>query len=100
MAGVLGAYTLLYPKARIAFVQPILVFPLILRLPAWLFTALWFALQVYGGWSELDAAPGAGGIAWWAHVGGFVAGLFMAWWLARPPPAPPPPVRGQRRPWG
>lgn len=75
VAGVLGAFTWLAPRARVSVVQPIFVFPLILPLPALLFTGLWFGLQVIGVWGALDAAPNAGGIAWWAHLAGFAAGL-------------------------
>ena len=77
IAGVLGGYTRLFPRARVAVVQPIFLFPLVLHLPAVLFTGLWFAVQVLQGTAELAASPGGamGGIAWWAHIGGFVAGL-------------------------
>ena len=62
IAGTLGAYTLLHPKAKVAIVQPIFFFPLILHLPAIAFTVIWFAIQVYQGWSRLDAGD-TGGIA-------------------------------------
>ncbi len=77
IAGVLGGYTWLFPRARVAVVQPIFLFPLVLHLPAVLFTGLWFAVQVLQGTAELAASQGGamGGIAWWAHIGGFVAGL-------------------------
>lgn len=113
IAGVLGGYTLLYPRARVALVQPIFFFPFVFHLPALVFTGLWFAFQVLGGAAEFGAAPGnAGGIAWWAHVGGFLAGLGLVRALGRyrplppytatamPPPAGPGPARPRRgRKW-
>ena len=74
IAGVLGAYTLAFPFGRVTVVQPIFLWPLVLRLPAIYYTALWFAFQVLEGVLQLTDGE-AGGIAWWAHVGGFVAGL-------------------------
>jgi membrane associated rhomboid family serine protease len=73
IAGVMGAYFLLYPGARILTLVPILFFPLFFEIPAFVFIGVWFVLQV------LSAAGGggAGGIAWWAHIGGFLAGVLL-----------------------
>ncbi|MEE9544973.1 MAG: rhomboid family intramembrane serine protease [Rhodospirillales bacterium] len=92
VAGVLGGFTWLFPKAKVALVQPIFVLPVIFHLPAFLFTALWFALQLWRGTAELAAAAGAG-VAWWAHVGGFAAGLALAVWFRAG-------KGGRRGPWG
>lgn len=86
IAGVLGAYLILFPRAKV------LSFPLIfLKLPAWLFLGLWFALQfLYSGG---QAQEGQGGIAYWAHVVGFAAGmvLVLPFTAGRPrPPMRPP----------
>jgi len=77
IAGVLGAYTVLYPKARISFFTLIIFIPLIFALPAVVFAVLWFALQVIQGTASLTGPEGTGGIAWWAHIGGFVTGVVL-----------------------
>lgn len=115
ISGVLGAYLLLYPRARI--LVPIIVIPLFL--PAWLLLIFWLGFQLLGA----AGGPEAEGIAWWAHIGGFLAGLLLvvpfrrrtvplfgsgeppkglrlrdpARWRRRPPPSERPPRRG---PWG
>lgn len=74
VAGVMGAYLLLYPHAMVLSVVPILFFVQILVIPAPIFLGLWFVMQLMmGTFSVGDTA--AAGVAWWAHVGGFVAGL-------------------------
>ena len=80
IAGVLGAYTLLYPRSRILFFGF-----LIHELPAVLFTAIWLAIQIAQGVTVLlTTSPVAGGIAWWAHIGGFAGGLVLVKLLGRP----------------
>ncbi|MGF1639816.1 MAG: rhomboid family intramembrane serine protease [Rhodospirillales bacterium] len=90
IAGVLGAFSRLHPRARVSVVQPIFFFPLIFQLPAWVFTAIWFAFQLLPGVAALSAGPATGGIAWWAHIGGFVVGLTIARWIGgrAGPPGP------------
>ena len=73
IAGVLGAYFLLFPRARVLTLLP---FFLIVEIPAVVFLGLWFLLQFLSGAATLGrAAATSGGVAWWAHVGGFVAGM-------------------------
>jgi hypothetical protein len=92
IAGVLGAYFVLYPRARIVTIVPLFVlFPLV-EIPAGLYLLGWFLMQFWMGSSQLASAgrgsPAQGGVAFWAHVGGFVAGV--AWVLLfRPRRAPP-----------
>jgi len=74
IAGVLGAYLILYPHARIASLVPILFIFTIIEIPAVLFLLFWFASQLFSGWLTLQGSSGSG-IAWWAHVGGFVFGM-------------------------
>ena len=75
IAGVLGAYLLTWPRARVSVVFPILFFwPF--DLPAWVVIGEWFVLQVLAGYSSL-AAPAAGGVAFFAHIGGFLAGVVL-----------------------
>lgn len=80
IAGVLGAYFVLFPRARVVTVVPLFVlFPLV-EVPAGLYLLFWFLFQFWmGGKSLVSGAAGAaqGGVAWWAHVGGFVAGLVL-----------------------
>jgi len=83
VAGVLGAYITLYPRGRVLTLIPILIFPWFVRLPAWLFLGFWFATQVLAGLYESLGAQAAG-IAWWAHVGGFLAGMALVRLFMRP----------------
>ena len=71
IAGVLGAYLTLFPRARVLTLTPIF---LLVEIPAWIFLMLWFALQAVQG---LTRAPGESAVAWWAHIGGFCAGLVL-----------------------
>jgi membrane associated rhomboid family serine protease len=87
IAGVMGAYLLMFPRARVNFfVWPLSVLLAIftrspyLRIPAWLMLILWFGMQVWLGVEGL-ANMSEGGVAFWAHVGGFVAGLVLAVFL-------------------
>lgn len=74
ISGVLGAYLLLLPRARVLVLVPLGFFFYTVRLPAAIVLVLWFALQLL---SSLLAAPGQGGVAFGAHVGGFVAGMAL-----------------------
>ncbi|MGQ9498508.1 MAG: rhomboid family intramembrane serine protease, partial [Desulfotomaculales bacterium] len=73
IAGVLGAYFVTFPRSRILSLVPIFVFITFMELPAVLFLFLWFAMQILNGL----AAVGIPGnmVAWWAHIGGFLAGM-------------------------
>jgi membrane associated rhomboid family serine protease len=78
IAGVMGAYIVLYPHSRIVTLLPILFFFQIIEVPAVVFLGLWFVLQLVSGVGSIAAATGgepAGGIAFWAHVAGFAAGM-------------------------
>ena len=77
IAGVLGAYILLYPGARVVTVIPIFFWPLFFEIPAFIYLGFWFISQFVSATAAGGNAPGAGGIAWWAHIGGFVAGLVL-----------------------
>jgi membrane associated rhomboid family serine protease len=74
VAAVLGGYALLYPRARVITVIFIIIFFQFIELPAMIVLGLWFLLQLFYGTSEL-AGGAAGGVAYWAHIGGFVFGL-------------------------
>jgi len=90
IAGVLGAYLVLYPKARVWVLVPFLVF-LPLRLPAWLVLGFWFGLQAV--YSSGEGVSDVGTVAYAAHVVGFLAGMLLAWPL-KPGTPPPPEPRG------
>jgi membrane associated rhomboid family serine protease len=121
IAGVMGGYLLMFPKARVDVFFFFVVFFKVIPIPAWIVLGLWFAMQLGSGW----ATPAdQGGVAYWAHAGGFVAGLGLSLpvWLRRGGPAfwsrthgvPPHPVaayamvrtrlprvrRGGPGPWG
>ena len=72
IAGVMGAYFLLYPRARIITLIPVFFYPLIVEIPAAFFLVVWFVTQLLNAGVQ---PAGGGGVAWWAHVGGFLTGL-------------------------
>jgi len=74
MSGVLGGYLLLYPRNRINVLMPVFVVMRVMRLPAYVVLLLWFALQLWYSWSQPEMG---GGIAFAAHVGGFLAGMVL-----------------------
>ena len=78
----MGGYLLLFPRARVDVVVIIVIFFRVFTLPASVMLGIWFALQVFGGFST--PAEG-GGVAFWAHAGGFVAGIVLTLpvWLRR-----------------
>ena len=78
IAAVIAAYAVIYPRQRILLLVPILIFPLFIPVSALVFGFGWFALQVLQGTSGLFAPDMAGGIAWWAHIGGFGFGAVFA----------------------
>jgi membrane associated rhomboid family serine protease len=82
IAGVLGAYLISFPRSRIASLVPILFIFTIVEIPAVIFLVLWFLSQLYSGLFAMQGAA-ASGIAWWAHIGGFVFGVIMVSFFAR-----------------
>ncbi|MGA9253120.1 MAG: rhomboid family intramembrane serine protease [Roseobacter sp.] len=86
IAGVMGGYFLLFPKAKVDILIILVVIFKVLPIPAWIMMAVWFAMQFIGGiQSNADEA----GVAYWAHTGGFIAGflLIIPAWLSRGGPA-------------
>ncbi len=77
IAGVLGAYLVMYPRAQVIVMVPILFYPFIFSLPAAFFLAFWFFMQFFSGTAALLEPSQMGGVAWWAHVGGFLAGMLF-----------------------
>ena len=84
IAGVLGAYLISFPRSRVLT----LVVVWLVEIPAIAYLAFWFLLQVFSGVASLGRAEMAGGVAWWAHIGGFLAGI-VGVALFAPPPRPP-----------
>jgi membrane associated rhomboid family serine protease len=81
IAGVLGAYLILYPRGRVITLIPVFVLPWFIEIPAFLYLGFWFITQLFPGLLSLgalgDFGGSMGGVAWWAHIGGFVFGMLM-----------------------
>jgi membrane associated rhomboid family serine protease len=95
IAAVLGGYILLYPRARVLTLVIIILFVTVIELPAWVLLGVWFAVQaVFGAAGLTDPAGSGGGVAYFAHVGGFAFGLLTIKLLAtNRKPTPPSRVR-------
>ena len=76
IAGVMGAYMVLFPKARIRTLLILVVFIQVVRIPAIIVLGYWILIQVLSGFAEFESRTGSG-IAWFAHIGGFVAGFVL-----------------------
>lgn len=86
IAGVLGAFLVLRPHARIVTLFPLVVYWAMAEIRAALFLPVWFAMQFFNGFLALQSARGTqevAGVAWWAHVGGFLFGAFVALFFRR-----------------
>ena len=94
ISGVLGGYILLYPRARVVTFVPIIFF---FELPAFFFILIWFGMQVLSGWGSLSSTETAG-IAFFAHIGGFVAGVAFLLLGGRPKRTGPVTYLGPRLP--
>lgn len=79
IAGVLAAYLLCFPRARVFVGIPLLIYMKVIALPAILVLGFWFVVQLFNGVTAIGMSSEAtmGGVAWWAHIGGFVAGLIL-----------------------
>lgn len=75
IAGVMGGYLLLFPRARVDVLFIFVIFFRIFAIPAWIVLGLWFALQIFSG---MSMPVDGGGVAYWAHAGGFAGGLALA----------------------
>jgi len=85
IAGVLGAYFIFYPRGRITTILPIFIFIQVIEIPAVIYLLLWFAIQLYAGIAAGQQGAAMGGVAWWAHVGGFLFGIALGPLLAKNP---------------
>lgn len=87
VAGILGAYLLLYPRARVFFAIPLFFWFEVVSIPAVIALGFWFITQFFNGLASLAfATVQVGGVAWWAHVGGFLSGMLLGRVLRRPRP--------------
>ena len=78
IAGVLGAYFLLFPRARVLTLLPLFIFFPVVEIPAFFFLGIWFLFQFLSGAATIGRTSAlAGGVAWWAHIGGFLAGMLL-----------------------
>lgn len=77
IAGVMGSYFYFFPRARVLTILPLFFFFQIVEIPAFVFLGLWFLIQFFSGVLSLGI-PSAGGIAWWAHIGGFLFGYIFS----------------------
>lgn len=83
IAGVLGAYLILHPFATVQVViLPLFFLPFFV--PAVLLIGVWFLMQLVAGLGEIGVATAGSGVAWWAHVGGFLAGVILIWFFKQP----------------
>ncbi len=82
IAGVMGGYLLLFPKARVDILFIFIIFFRVFTLPAWIVLAVWLGIQVVQGFAT---DPSGGGVAYWAHAGGFIVGvaLSLPYWLTK-----------------
>jgi rhomboid family protein len=79
IAGVLGAYFLFFPNARIITLIPLFFLPLFVEIPAVTYLGFWILSQIFSGALSLGLPEDVGGVAFWAHVGGFIAGAILCW---------------------
>jgi membrane associated rhomboid family serine protease len=77
IAGVMGAYFVMFPYSRIITFVPVIFIPLFIRVPAVIYLGIWFILQVYSGSLNSLMGGAGGGVAWWAHIGGFLCGILL-----------------------
>jgi membrane associated rhomboid family serine protease len=94
ISGVLGAYLLMYPRARVLTLIPMGFYTRMAELPALMVLGLWFVLQLFSGVASIGVTGQSAGVAFWAHIGGFVAGMLLGGILnatmgRREPPALP-----------
>jgi rhomboid family protein len=83
IAGVMGAYFILYPRAKIVTLFFFFIFIQIVEIPAIFFLGFWIVLQIISGTLNTGLTNESGGVAWWAHIGGFMAGLIFIFYFRK-----------------
>jgi membrane associated rhomboid family serine protease len=100
ISGVLGAYIVLFPHGNVRALVFFGYFGQVVLVPAWVMLGLWFVLQLVSGVASLGVASDVGGVAFWAHVGGFVAGAVLVWLFRdQEAVAHQNAIRSQHQPW-
>jgi membrane associated rhomboid family serine protease len=84
IAGVMGAYFVLYPRSRVLALIPLFIIWEIVEVPAIFFLGLWFLMQFFAGVGSISDSPDSGGVAFWAHIAGFAAGSLAVVALRKP----------------
>ncbi|MBN2045201.1 MAG: rhomboid family intramembrane serine protease [Anaerolineales bacterium] len=87
IAGVMGAYIVLFPQARVDTLVPLIFFFRHVNVPAWIYLGFWFVTQLFSGVMALGQVA-VGGVAWWAHIGGFAFGALGYRFFTKPRPKP------------
>lgn len=82
ISGVMGAYIVLFPRGMVRVATLLVIIPLIFRLPAILVIGMWFVVQALSGYATLGVEQVEGGTAFFAHIGGFLAGVILVWFFA------------------
>jgi membrane associated rhomboid family serine protease len=77
ISGIMGAYIVMFPRARILTLIPIFIFPFFIEISAFFYIGYWFILQLFSGTLSLAHYNAQGGVAYWAHIGGFIAGIVL-----------------------
>ena len=77
ISGIMAAYMFMFPKSTIISLVPIFIIPLFLPIPAIIYIGIWFLMQLLSGTTSLMLSDSASGIAFWAHIGGFIGGLLL-----------------------
>jgi len=102
ISGVLGAYLVLFPESKVITLIPVFLIPYFVRVPAIFFLGFWFVMEFFSGFFSLSGATAddatGGGVAFWAHVGGFVFGMLVAVFFIKPA-AERPRYRDEYQPW-
>ena len=83
ISGIMGAYFAFFPYSRIITLVPLFFIPFLIEIPAVIYLGIWFLSQFFSGTFQLIAGGGYGGVAWWAHVGGFIFGMLAGRFFVR-----------------
>lgn len=95
IAGVLGSYLIMYPGVRVMGIIPLGFFAYFVEWPAWIVLGMWFVVQLFSGVASLGVETATGGVAFFAHIGGFVAGIVITVIFLAMMPQPPAEQRRQ-----
>jgi membrane associated rhomboid family serine protease len=105
IAGVLGAYLILFPHSTVITLIPVFFYPIFVEIPAVIYLGVWFLSQMISGTMQIvhtiysPEARAQGGVAWWAHAGGFIAGALLVWMFATPQRKLRPRYADEYYPW-